>query len=32
MYMMEKGQIEKIEKGAIKKRVKFIAKVFEVAA
>lgn len=31
MNMMCKGQIEKIEKGAVKERVKFIAKIFEVA-
>jgi len=30
--MMKKGQIEKLEKGAVKERVKFIADIFGVAA
>jgi len=29
---MKKGQIEKIEKGAVVERVKFIAEIFGVAA
>lgn len=29
---LKKGQIEKVEKGAIKERVKFIAEIFGVAA
>ena len=32
MHMMKKGQIEKVEKEAVKERIKFIAEIFEVAA
>ena len=32
MYMLKKRQIEKVEKGAVRKRVKFIAEIFGVAA
>jgi len=32
MNMLRKGQIEKVEKGAVRERVKFIAKIFGVAA
>ena len=32
MNMVRKGQIEKVEKGAVKERIKFIAKIFGVAA
>ncbi len=32
MQMLRKGQIEKVEKGAVKERVKFIAEIFGVAA
>ena len=32
MNMMRKGQIEKVKKGAVRERVKFIAKIFGVAA
>lgn len=32
MQMMKKGQIEKVEKGAVRERMKFIAEIFEVAA
>ena len=31
MNLVKKGQIKEVEKGAIKERVKFIAKFFEVA-
>lgn len=32
MHMLKKGQIEKVERGAVKARVKFIAEIFGVAA
>lgn len=32
MNMLKKGQVEKVEKGAVKERVKFIAEIFGVAA
>jgi hypothetical protein len=32
MNMMHKGQIEKVEKGAVRERVKFINQIFGVAA
>jgi len=32
MNMMRKGQIQGVTKGAVKERVKFIAKIFGVAA
>ncbi len=32
MNMLRKGQVEKVEKGAVQKQVKFIAKIFGVAA
>ena len=32
MHMLKKGQVEKVRKGAIKERVKFIAEIFEVTA
>ena len=32
MNMLRKGQVEKVEKGAVKERVKFIAEIFGVAA
>ena len=31
MNMLRKGQVEKVEKGAVKERVKFIAEIFGVA-
>lgn len=32
MDMLKKGQIEKVEKGAVKERIKFIAEIFGAAA
>ncbi len=32
MHMLKKGQIKKVEKGAVRERVKFIAEIFGVAA
>lgn len=32
MNMLRKGQVKKVERGAVKERVKFIAKIFGVAA
>ena len=32
LHMMKKGQIEKVKKGAVRERVKFIAEIFGVAA
>lgn len=32
MNMMKKGQIEKVRKGAVTERVKFIAEIFVVAS
>jgi hypothetical protein len=32
MNMLRKGQVKKVEKGAVRERVKFIAQIFEVAA
>lgn len=32
MNMIRKGEIEKVERGAVKERVKFIAEIFGVAA
>ncbi len=32
MHMLKKGQIEKVKKGAVRERVKFIAEIFGVAA
>ena len=32
MNMLRKGQVEKVRKGAVKERVKFIAEIFGVAA
>ena len=32
MNMIRKGQVKKVEKGAVKERVKFIAEIFGVAA
>ena len=32
MHMMKKGQIKKVDKGAVRERVKFIAEIFGVAA
>ena len=32
MHMMKKGQVKKVEKGAVTERIKFIAEIFEVAA
>jgi len=32
MHMMKKGQVKKVEKGAVRERVKFIAEIFGVVA
>jgi len=32
LHMMKKGQIEKVEKGAVRERIEFIAEIFGVAA
>ena len=32
MHMLKKGEIEKVKKGAVRERVKFIAEIFGVAA
>ena len=32
MHMLRQGQIERVEKGAVRERVKFIAEIFGVAA
>ena len=32
MHMLKKGQIEKVEKGAVRKRVKFISEIFRLVA
>ena len=32
MHMLNKGQVEEVEKGAAKERLKFIAEIFGVAA
>lgn len=32
MHILKKGQIEKVEKGAVRERVKFIAEIFGVTA
>jgi len=32
MHMLKKGQIEKVEKGTVRERVKFIAEIFGVVA
>ncbi len=32
MHMMKKGQIEKVEKGAVREQIKFIDEIFGVAA
>jgi len=32
MHMLKKGQVKKVEKGAVRERVKFIAEIFGVAA
>ena len=32
MHMLKKGQIEKVKKGAVRERVKFMAEIFGVAA
>ncbi len=31
MHMLRKGQVKTVEKGAVRERVKFIAKIFGVA-
>ena len=32
MHMLKKGQIEKVEKGAVRKRIRFMAEIFGGAA
>jgi hypothetical protein len=32
MHMLKKGQIEKVEKGAVRERVKFISEIFGLVA
>jgi hypothetical protein len=32
MHMLRKGQVKKVEKGAVRERVKFISEIFGVAA